>query len=115
RGGDDRVADIGVDLHEEIAADDHRLGFRMVDVVWDDRAAPRDLFANKLWGHAVGDRRAERLAVRSSVPRQFLTAEVLAVRDIFHPGRDDPAPCIGGLRCRTPGFRAKHLAPATIE
>jgi hypothetical protein len=31
-GGDDGIADIGVHLGEEIAADDHRLGFGMVDV-----------------------------------------------------------------------------------
>jgi hypothetical protein len=33
------IADIAVDLHQEIAADDHRLGFRVVDVVGDDGAA----------------------------------------------------------------------------
>ena len=32
RGRDGRVADIGVDLHQEVAADDHRLEFGVVDV-----------------------------------------------------------------------------------
>ena len=63
RGGDDRIADIGVDLHQEIAADDHRLGFRVVDVVGDDGAAAGDLVAHEFRRHIVGDRGAERLAV----------------------------------------------------
>src|SRR5207237_717536 len=37
--GDRRVADVGVDLHQEVAADDHRLALRMVDVRRDDGAA----------------------------------------------------------------------------
>ena len=31
-GGGGGVADVGVDLHQEVAADDHGLGFRVVDV-----------------------------------------------------------------------------------
>ena len=42
------VADVGVDFHEEIAADDHRLGFGMVDIVRDDGAASGDFGAHKL-------------------------------------------------------------------
>ncbi len=40
---DGAVADVGVDLHEEVAADDHRLGLGMVDVGRDD-GAPRRHF-----------------------------------------------------------------------
>jgi len=36
------VADIGVDLGQEVAADDHRLEFAMVDVGRNDGAAARD-------------------------------------------------------------------------
>ena len=36
--GDGAVADVGVDLHQEVAADDHRLGFRVIDVGRDDGA-----------------------------------------------------------------------------
>ena len=42
RGGDGGVADIGVDLGEEVAADDHRLEFGVIDVRRDDGAAARD-------------------------------------------------------------------------
>ncbi len=69
RGGDDRVADIGVDLHEEIAADDHRLRFRVVDVVGDDGAAARDLVAHEFRGHVIGDAGAEQFAVARPLER----------------------------------------------
>ncbi len=32
RTGDGRVTNVGIDLHEEIATDDHRLAFWMIDV-----------------------------------------------------------------------------------
>ena len=54
RGGDGAIADIGVDLHEEVAADDHRLGFRMIDICRDNRAAGSDFGANKLRGNLRG-------------------------------------------------------------
>ena len=38
-----RVADVGVDLDQEVAADDHRLALGVVDVRRDDRPAARDL------------------------------------------------------------------------
>ena len=47
-GGDGRVADVGVDLHQEVAADDHRLALGVVDVGRDDRAAAGDLVAHEL-------------------------------------------------------------------
>ena len=47
RRGDGGVADIGVDLHQEVAADDHRLEFAVIDVAGDDRAAARDLVAHE--------------------------------------------------------------------
>ena len=53
RGGDGGVADVGVDLHQEPAADDHRLGLGMVDVRGDDGAAAGDLVAHDLGVHAL--------------------------------------------------------------
>src|SRR6185312_4290293 len=47
RGGNNGVADIGVDLHQEIPAYDHRLRFRVIDVGGDDGAAARDLVADE--------------------------------------------------------------------
>ena len=115
RGGDDRVADIGVDLDDEIAADDHRLGFRVVDVIGDDRAAARDLVAHEFRRHIFRDRRTERLAVQGPLPPQFFAAEVLADRDILHLFGDDPAPRIGQLGNRGASFGAQYLAAAAVE
>src|SRR5690606_14928052 len=61
--GDGGVADVGVDLDEEVAADRHRLGFGVVDVARDDRAAAGDLVADELGGDVVGDGGAPILAV----------------------------------------------------
>ena len=41
------VADVGVDLYQEIAADDHRLGFGMIDVCGNDGATARDFGADE--------------------------------------------------------------------
>jgi len=45
--GDRAVADVRIDLHQEVPSDDHRLGFRMVDVRRNDRASARDFIANE--------------------------------------------------------------------
>ena len=46
-GGGGRVPDIGVDFGQEVAADDHRLAFHMVDVGWDDGASGGNLAADE--------------------------------------------------------------------
>src|SRR5690606_37131602 len=66
-GGDRGVADVGIDLDEEVAADRHRLGFGVVDVRGDDRAAAGDLVAHELGGDVVGDAGAPVLAVARRV------------------------------------------------
>ena len=99
-----RVADVGVDLHQEIAADDHRLGFGMIDVVRDDRAAARDFVADEFGRDDRGNRRAEALAgmlARQAFGkrRQHLVAhQVLADRDELHLRRDDAAARVVHLR-----------------
>jgi hypothetical protein len=62
-GAQGRVADVGVDLDEEIAADDHRLGFRVVDVVRDDGAAAGDFVADEFRGDFFRQAGAEVLAL----------------------------------------------------
>jgi hypothetical protein len=61
-GTERRVADVGVDLDEEIAADDHRLAFRVVDVVGDDGATTGDFAAHEFRRDFFGNRCAEVLA-----------------------------------------------------
>src|SRR6185295_925536 len=61
-GGDRRVADVGIDLHQKIAADDHGLAFLVVDVGRDDRAATGDFIADKFRGNHRGNAGAPWLA-----------------------------------------------------
>src|SRR4051812_2472631 len=94
-GGDGAVADIGVDLDQEVAADRHRLALRMVDVGGDDGAAPRHFVADEFRRDVIGDAGPEILAVpyKASAFRFPYkgAAEILADGDIFHLGRDDAA------------------------
>ena len=54
--GDRRVPDVGVDLHREVPADDHRLELGMIDVRRDDRPPARDLAPHELGGHPLAQR-----------------------------------------------------------
>ena len=59
------AADIGVDLHQEICPDNHRLGFGVIDVGRNDRAAAGHFRADEFGGDGPGDARAERLAAQA--------------------------------------------------
>ena len=61
-GGDGRVADVGVDLDQEVAADGHRLELGVVDVGRDDGAAARHLVAHELGRDDLRDARAQGVA-----------------------------------------------------
>src|SRR6185437_14074032 len=113
-----RIADVGIDLHQEIAADDHRLAFRMVDVVRNDRPATRDFVAHEFRRDGLRNRRAEGLAAmllqQRRIPQRFKLL-VLPDRDEFHFRRDSAAPRIvhlGNIRdgLRTPRFRQTRKA-----
>ena len=71
------VSDVRVDLHQETFTNDHRLGFRVIDVCRNDGSSGGDLLADEVGGdigfHAHG-----------------LDLLVLADGNIFHFGRDDP-------------------------
>ena len=86
------VADVGVDLGEEVAADDHRLELGVIDVRGNDRAAARHFRAHELRRHEGRHRCAEALAVGERGLRALeldLAAEVLARRDVDHLLGDD--------------------------
>jgi hypothetical protein len=70
RRGDHRVADVRVDLHQEVAADDHRLEFQVIDVGGNNGAAARHFGPHEIGG------------------------ETLAERDELHLRGDLTAPCI---------------------
>ena len=69
-----RIADVGVDLDQEVAADRHRLQLAVVDVGRDDGSAARHFLAHELGGHEVGNAGAEILAVADA--RAILLAEL---------------------------------------
>ena len=117
-GSHRRVADVGVDLHQEIAPDDHRFRFRVVDVGRDDGAAQRHFLPHELGRDGLRDRRAEavarvllvhHVARTGSVFHGFvsrLPTQILADGYEFHLGRDDPLPSVPELRHGVPGARA---------
>src|SRR5690242_21804885 len=85
------VADIGVDLHQEPLADDHRLDLRVVDVRGQHRATGGDLLAYDLG------------------------VDVLADRHELHLGRDLAPPGVRELRDRLSGTTSTRLARPTRE
>ena len=86
RGANRRVADVGVDLHQEVTADDHRLALGMIDVRRQDRAPARELVADEL------------------------RLDALAQRDELHLARDLAAPRVVHLRHVRSRFRAARSA-----
>src|SRR3546814_19209485 len=85
-GGHGGVADVGVDLGQAVATDDHRLAFRMVDVAGQDRAATGDLVAHEFRGDQLLDPGAEAHA-RMLRPQAAIPHLLLA---LAHADRDDP-------------------------
>ena len=88
------VADVGVDLHEEVAPDDHRFVFRMVDVGRDDGTAGGDFVAHEFRRDFAGDSLREtaedggrEFTVRTLAAAGMLLAQALAV-DVFRHVRE---------------------------
>src|SRR5216110_2562837 len=62
RGSYRRIADICIDLNQEVSPYDHWLAFRVVNVCWNDCAAASNFIANKFRGHVFWNRRPKGLA-----------------------------------------------------
>ena len=110
--GHRRVADIGVDLGEEVAADDHRLGFGVVDIGGDDGPAARHFAAHELRRDEGRQRRAEALPVFEARFRLIglaPAADILAMGDIDHLARDNAGPRQFELGHRAAGKPAQRL------
>ena len=113
-----RVADVGVDLGQEVAADDHRLALGVVDVARDNGAAAGDLVADELRGDAHRDGGAEglsRMLGQQSGIGQRIQALVLADGDVLHLRRDDPAPGVvhlGDVGARQCAARTRAVGEA---
>src|SRR5690606_10995519 len=109
-----RVADVAVDLHQEVTADDHRLQLGVVDVGWNDRAAAGDLAADELSGDFLGNAGAEALPgvlfLEQARLAHFGQLHVLADGDVFHLGRDDALLGVVHLCDVAPGLGAARVA-----
>ena len=102
RGAQRRVADITVDLHQEVAADDHRLQLRVVDIGWQNRPTPGNFLTYELRGDFAGNTGTEAVAgmllsQQTSGP-SFLQLHVLADGDELHLRSDDAPARIVHLR-----------------
>ncbi len=118
-GAQRRVTDVAVDLHQEVAADDHRLQLGVVDVRRDDGAAARDFRADEFGGDFLGNGRAEALPGMLLDQQAGLTRlgelHVLADGDVLHLRRDDALLCIVHLADVVPGLgpaRVTHMGEA---
>ena len=89
--GDGGIADIGIDLDEEIAANRHRLAFGVIDVGRDDRPPARHFVADEFGRDVIGDFGAPGFAAIAVRRFQRCAAEIFALGDIFHLGGDDAA------------------------
>src|SRR5690606_11975678 len=114
-GRDGRVADIRVDLHQEVPADDHRLELGVIDIRWDDGAPTGDLVAHELRRDVLRNGGTEALpfAERRLGPlKRRLAAQVLAVGDVDHLLGDDAGAGILELRqgrFRSPRFNGERV------
>ena len=93
--GHRRVADVCIHLHQEVAPDDHGLGFRVVDVVRDDGASRRHFLAHELRGDLPWRECAEILAgMLFVVVLRIGPRQVFANGDVLHLRGDDTGPGI---------------------
>jgi len=111
---DGGIADVGVDLDQEVAPDGHRFAFRVVDVAGDDRAAARHFLTHPFAGDIVRDAGAPVLPVADQIAHHF-AAQVLSRGDIFHFGRDDAAPGIMHLADVHVGLGAQRAGDRVRE
>ena len=97
RGCDSRIADVGVDLDEEIAPDDHRLRFWVVDIGRNNGPPPGDLVTDEFRCDEIGNRRTETVAVTFDPVTQLRASEIFADGNKLHFPCDLAGPGIGQL------------------
>jgi hypothetical protein len=112
-----RIAKIAVDFHPEVAANDHRFQFGMIDVGWQNGAATGDLVAHELRGEGIGKSRAEIFAAMltqqtpvARIVAQLLQAHGFTQSDVFHLRRDDATAGVVHLSNARAGFGAARRA-----
>ena len=86
-GADGRIADVGVDLHQEVAPDDHRLEFEVVDIGRQDGAARgRSRRARSPASRSRGSRprKLSPSSIRRRAPAMGGPSQILAMGRIDH-------------------------------
>ena len=111
RRGHRRVADVGVDLHQEVAADDHRLELGVVDVRGNDRAAARHLVAHEFGRHVLAHGDEAHLLGELAAPRVVHLREV-AVAARHARARSTAARSLGSPSSRVVTLRARGVVDA---
>ena len=85
RRGDGGVSDIGVDLHEEVTSDNHRLALRVVDVCRDNGSSGGHFLTHEFWGDVFREVCTQRFAFFFLVGfPDFVYHLVLPDSDVFH-------------------------------
>ena len=118
-----RVADVGIDLHQEVAADDHRLELGVIDVGRNDGATAGDFGTNELGSDDLRDGGAKGLTfvlegqVMATGRFRLIgrEAHVLADSDILHLRRDDTLLSIGELGRTLAGLTLIDLTIGAVE
>lgn len=128
-GGSDRgVADVGIDLHEEVPTDDHRFELRVIDIRGNDRPAASDFgayeFRSDLAGN-VGSPSLARVLFEHAVARgvgvhldgaiRVLEFRVFANRDVLHLGSDDAFASVVQLSDRLAVRCAERFVVFSVE
>ncbi len=118
--GDRGVANVRVDLNEEVPANDHRLTFRMIHVRGNNRAATGHFVADELGRDDVGNAgapgltgvlsHAAALAVALSAFTSHLTRLVFTDGDKFHLWSHDPFARVVDLGDVLAGLGTERLA-----
>lgn len=113
-GGDGGVADVGIDFDGEVAADDHRLEFGVVDVGGDNGAAAGDFVAYVFSGDAFGKVGAEVVAgvLFFEFGEGFFDFLVFTDGNVFHFGGDYALSGVVHLGDAAALFRTEHGAIA---
>ena len=119
-GGDRRVTDVGVHFDQEVATDDHRLRFRVVDVGRNNRAACGHFITHEFRGDIFRQTSAEthpRMLLAQYFAANALAAHVFTDGDELHFGSDDPQAGVmqlGDALARFGAFRRQQAGKSQL-
>ena len=91
RRGDGRITQVAINLHQEIAADDHRFQLRVIDVGRNDGAPAGNFLPDEFWGNSLRQVRTPALAgmLFGQPVLVLFKSHVFAYCHVFHLGGDE--------------------------